>query len=211
LQSKNAIIRKKLGTKETKTIYSNIQDFAQAVKTVNVTLPEQQRFCIADKLVHELAQQALKIERHYQRPMDIEWAFDGLEDKLYIVQARPETVKNGYDGAILERYKLTTKGEVITSGRSVGDRIGQGSARVIIDSNDMYRMQAGEILVTDMTDPNWEPVMKRAAAIVTNRGGRTCHAAIIARELGIPAVVGCMDASKSHSNGYTTDNLMCRG
>lgn len=196
LQNKNAIIRKNLGTKTTKKIYKDAFDYTQSLETVSVHEKEQMRFCLSDELIQHLAHQAIKIEKHYQRHMDIEWALDGTNEKIYIVQARPETVRSIQNQNVLERFRLTGKGEVIAQGRSIGDKIGQGSARVILETKDMEHMQTGEVLVTDMTDPDWEPVMKRAAAIVTNRGGRTCHAAIIARELGIPAIVGCGDASE---------------
>src|SRR5690606_8911648 len=143
----------------------------------------------------ELAKQAMIIEQHYQRPMDIEWAKDGDDGKLYIVQARPETVKSRASANVMERYLLKEKGTVLVEGRAIGQRIGAGKVRVINDVSEMDKVQPGDVLVSDMTDPDWEPVMKRASAIVTNRGGRTCHAAIIARELGIPAVVGCGDAT----------------
>lgn len=195
LQDKHAIIRKNLGTKETKKIYKETLDYTQSLETVLVNESEQARFCMDDRAIHELAHQAIKIEKHYQRHMDIEWALDGIDGKLYIVQARPETVKSRQNQNIIERFRLTSKGKIIAKGRSIGDRIGQGNARVIAEPKDMHMMKPGEILVTDMTDPDWEPVMKHAGAIVTNRGGRTCHAAIIARELGIPAVVGCGNAS----------------
>ncbi|MBA2654257.1 MAG: phosphoenolpyruvate synthase [Gammaproteobacteria bacterium] len=196
LQAKHAIIRKNLGSKTTKKIYREERDFTKTLATVEVNESEQARFCLSDVSIQELAHQAIQIENHYQRHMDIEWALDGMDGKLYIVQARPETVKSLHKQNVIERYRLIHRGEVIAQGRSIGDKIGQGKARVIMDPRDMQIMQTGEVLVTDMTDPDWEPVMKRAGAIVTNRGGRTCHAAIIARELGIPAVVGCGDASE---------------
>jgi len=147
------------------------------------------RFSINDAEVENLARQALTIEQHYGRPMDIEWAKDGDDGQLYIVQARPETVKSRTSNTLMERYLLKEKGKVLVEGRSIGQRIGSGPVRVISSAKDMEQVREGDVLVTDMTDPDWEPVMKRASAIVTNRGGRTCHAAIIARELGIPAVV----------------------
>jgi pyruvate,water dikinase len=200
-QGKHAILRKNLGTKETKKIYQESNDFTQALLTVDVHESEQRQFCLTDLAIHELAQQAIKIENHYRRHMDIEWALDGMDGKLYIVQARPETVKSKQKQNIVERYKITSQGKVIAKGRSIGERIGQGSSRVILEPKDMANMQQGEVLITEMTDPDWEPIMKRAAAIVTDRGGRTCHAAIIARELGIPAVVGCGTASKMIKSG----------
>jgi pyruvate, water dikinase len=200
-QERNAIIRKNLGKKSTKIIYKETRDFTKALETVLVHEDDQIRFCMTDQAIHELARQAVKIERHYQMCMDIEWALDGLDGRIYILQARPETVRSLQKQNVIERYKLTSRSEVIAKGRSIGDRIGQGKARVILDPKEMHIMQQGEILVTEMTDPDWEPIMKRAAAIVTDRGGRTCHAAIIARELGIPAVVGCDDAAQKITKG----------
>lgn len=199
-QGRPAILRKNVGTKASKVIYADSESFSKALATLPVAQSQRVAFCISDDQVHELARIAVKIENHYQRPMDIEWALDGTNNELYIVQARPETVNNKKNNNVLERFKLLNTGQVIAIGRSIGDRLGQGQARVILNPSDKQEMQEGEVLVTDMTDPDWEPVMKRAAAIVTNRGGRTCHAAIIARELGIPAVVGCGDVTdKIHS------------
>lgn len=194
---KSAIIRRNLGSKLHKMIYC--QD--QAVKTVAVDAKEQQVFSLTRPEIEELARCALMIEKHYGRPMDIEWAKDGVDGKLYMLQARPETVKSRSNHMIWERYQLQEHGKVLSEGRSIGQRIGQGRVRVIRDVNEMHRVEPGDVLVSDMTDPDWEPVMKRASAIVTNRGGRTCHAAIIARELGIPAVVGCGDATQSIRDG----------
>ena len=157
-----------------------------------------------------LARQALIIEEHYGRPMDIEWGRDGDSGKIYILQARPETVQSR-SGRDLQRYSLQDRSPVIVTGRAIGSRIGAGAARVVRAAADMTRVQAGDVLVADMTDPDWEPVMKRAAAIVTNRGGRTCHAAIIARELGIPAVVGCGDATQKIPEGEAGDRVLRRG
>jgi pyruvate, water dikinase len=196
---KYPIIRRALGSKMHKMIFA---DGEKAVKTVDVPEAERHRFCLADEDVIELARFALKIEEHYQRPMDIEWARDGVDGKIYILQARPETVKSRKTEG-QERYRLKQRSEVLATGRAIGHKIGAGSVRVVKDSSQMSRVKPGDILVTDMTDPNWEPVMKRAAAIVTNRGGRTCHAAIIARELGIPAVVGCGDATQALKDGET--------
>lgn len=201
LQSRHAIIRKNLGTKGIKMVYRDGAHLQDTLETVPVDSIHQAKFCLTDLVVHELAHQAIKIENHYQRPMDIEWAMDGIDGKLYIVQARPETVKSIEKQSVIKRFVLRTSGEIITTGKSVGEKIGQGVGRVILKHNDMNHLIAGEVLVTDMTDPDWEPVMKRASAIVTNRGGRTCHAAIIARELGIPAVVGCKDASEKIHTG----------
>lgn len=196
-----AVLRRTIGAKAIKMIYTGQTEHGKTVKTVDVPSAERRQFSINDKEVEELARQALIIEKHYQRAMDIEWAKDGSDGKLYIVQARPETVKSRDDGRVMERYALKTRGRVVTEGRAIGQRIGKGRARVITDISQIARVQAGDVLVTDMTDPDWEPVMKRAAAIVTNRGGRTCHAAIIARELGIPAVVGCGDATAHIKDG----------
>ena len=197
-QGKSPIVRRNLGSKAIMMVYG--EGGGKAVKTVDVHAEQRSRFCINDADVLELAKQALVIEQHYKRPMDIEWAKDGHDGKIYILQARPETVKSRRSQNI-ERYALKTKGPVLAEGRSIGQKIGAGTAKVVSDLHEMNRIQPGDVLVTDMTDPYWEPVMKRASAIVTNRGGRTCHAAIIARELGIPAVVGCGDATKKIKDG----------
>jgi pyruvate,water dikinase len=189
-----AILRRNLGSKAIKMVYS--QDDSDAlVETVKVEKSQRNKFSLTDDELNELTRQALIIEKHYQRPMDIEWAKDGDDGLLYIVQARPETVKSRANATILERYLMKETGTVLVEGRSIGQKIGSGPVRVINDLSDMDQVQEGDVLVTDMTDPDWEPVMKRSSAIITDRGGRTCHAAIIARELGIPAVVGCGDAS----------------
>lgn len=198
---KPAIIRKNLGSKALKMVYCDDPSQARRVKIVDVDAKEHLLFSLTPAEIESLARQAMIIEKHYGRPMDIEWAKDGTNGKLYILQARPETVKSRDNKQILERYTLQKQGEVLTEGRSIGQRIGQGKARIIRDVSEMDRVQPGDVLVSDMTDPDWEPVMKRASAIVTNRGGRTCHAAIIARELGIPAVVGCGDATKTIRDG----------
>lgn len=194
-----AIVRKNIGGKAIKMIYTDGADSNSAhdksVDTVEVEMKQRQVYCISDDEVEELAKQALIIEKHYQRPMDIEWAKDGADGKLYIVQARPETVRSRDDGKVIERFVLENTSTVVATGRSIGQKIGKGAARLINDISEMNQVQPGDVLVTDMTDPDWEPIMKRASAIVTNRGGRTCHAAIIARELGIPAVVGCGNAT----------------
>ena len=194
-----AVLRRQIGAKQLKMIYSDQP--GELVKTVDTSAEERGRFCITDAEIEELARQSLTIEKHYDRPMDIEWAKDGNTGKLYIVQARPETVKSRDHVNKLERYSLSQRGELVAEGRSIGHKIGAGRARVVKSLDDMNRVEAGDVLVTDMTDPDWEPVMKRSAAIVTNRGGRTCHAAIIARELGIPAVVGCGDATQKIKDG----------
>ena len=196
---KLAVLRRNLGGKALKMVYAPA-DSAERVRTVEVPEPERRRFCLDDPDLVTLARQALIIEEHYGRPMDIEWARDGTSGEIYILQARPETVQSRA-GRTIQRYALKGKGRLLASGRSIGQRIGAGAARVIRDASEMARVQSGDVLIADMTDPDWEPVMKRAAAIVTNRGGRTCHAAIIARELGIPAVVGCGDATERISEG----------
>ena len=200
-QGKHAVLRRNLGAKAIKMIYGSEASAGKSVETVDVDEADRNRFCITDDEVMALAKQALIIEKHYQRPMDIEWAKDGDTGKLFIVQARPETVKSQESTNLMERYLLKEKGKVICEGRSIGQRIGSGPVRVVADLSEMDQVQKGDVLVTDMPDPDWEPVMKRASAIVTNRGGRTCHAAIIARELGIPAVVGCGDATEVLTSG----------
>jgi pyruvate,water dikinase len=201
-----AIISRRLGSKLQKMIFTSDNAPGKSVQTVDVAKGEQQVFCLSDQDIEQLAQYALTIEKHYQRPMDIEWGKDGVDGQLYILQARPETVQSQKNKQKLERFQLSVPaGKVLCEGRSVGQRIGQGVARVLQSSADIHKLQAGDVLVTDMTDPDWEPIMKKASAIVTNRGGRTCHAAIIARELGIPAVVGCGDATDSITDGeYVT-------
>ncbi len=199
-QDRFPILRKNLGSKAIKMVYSADSSPGRTVETVDVDEADSQRFSLTDDDVIELARMAVTIERHYQRPMDIEWGKDGDDGQLYILQARPETVQSR-SGRTIHRYTLKRRSGVITSGRSIGQKIGVGTARVIRSVSEMNRVQAGDVLVSDMTDPDWEPVMKRASAIVTNRGGRTCHAAIIARELGIPAVVGCGDATESLTDG----------
>ncbi len=198
---RSSVVRRNLGSKAIKMVYCEDPTQARTVKTVDVDIHEQGQFSLSLTEAEALAKQALLIEQHYGRPMDIEWAKDGLDGKLYILQARPETVKSRVSKQILERYTLKTTSAILSEGRSIGQRIGQGRVRVVHDISEMDRVQPGDVLVSDMTDPDWEPVMKRASAIVTNRGGRTCHAAIIARELGIPAVVGCGDATKTIKDG----------
>jgi pyruvate,water dikinase len=190
---KHAVLRRNLGSKAVKMVYAAAGS-AERVSTVEVSAADRQRFCLDDADLVTLARQALTIEEHYGRPMDIEWARDGATGAIYILQARPETVQSRA-GRTIQRYSLRARSRVLVTGRSIGQRIGAGTARVIKSAAEMARVQTGDVLVADMTDPDWEPVMKRAAAIVTNRGGRTCHAAIIARELGIPAVVGCSNAT----------------
>lgn len=197
-----AILRKNRGSKLIKMEFTDASQAGRSVRTVDVTEADRMQFSIGDEEVTELARYALIIEKHYGRPMDIEWGRDGIDGKLYILQARPETVKSQENRVeTLRRYRLKNKSAVLAEGRAIGQKVGQGVVRLIKHASEMDRVKAGDVLVTDMTDPDWEPVMKRAAAIVTNRGGRTCHAAIIARELGIPAVVGCGDATSVLSDG----------
>ncbi len=198
---KPAIIRRNLGSKQQKMIYADEHSAGKSVKVVPVDKAERNQFSLTNEELNELAKQALIIEKHYGHAMDIEWAKDGDNGKLYIVQARPETVKSRENTNVMERYLLKERGEVICEGRSIGQRIGAGSVRVVNSIHEMDKVKDGDVLVSDMTDPDWEPVMKRAAAIVTNRGGRTCHAAIIARELGVPAIVGCGNATELLSDG----------
>jgi len=196
-----AIVRKTFGSKLIKMVYSDNQQIGKQVEIIDTTEQERGSFSLNDAEIAELAKQALIIERHYQRPMDIEWAKDGIDGKLYVVQARPETVCSQSEGNVIERFQLNDKADVLVEGRAIGQKIGAGPARLVSSLDQMSLVQEGDVLVTDMTDPDWEPVMKKAAAIVTNRGGRTCHAAIIARELGIPAIVGCGDATAKIANG----------
>lgn len=198
-----AVVRRTLGSKLTQMIYSSDASHGKQVSIIDTTSQQRAAFSLTDAEVQELAKQAVIIEQHYQRPMDIEWAKDGIDGKLYIVQARPETVRSREDSNSMERYQLEGSAPVVTEGRAIGHKIGSGTAKVLASIKDMDQIQPGDVLVTDMTDPDWEPIMKRAAAIVTNRGGRTCHAAIIARELGIPAVVGCGDATERVKTGQS--------
>lgn len=198
---KHAVVRRNLGSKHQKMIYSSDASAGKSVSIVEVEKQERQQFSLTDQELHELAKQAMIIESHYGSPMDIEWAKDGDDGRLYIVQARPETVKSRQNANTMERYLLKQKGNVIAEGRSIGQRIGSGKVRIVTSIDEMDKVQPGDVLVSDMTDPDWEPVMKRAAAIVTNRGGRTCHAAIIARELGVPAIVGCGNATELLKDG----------
>ena len=196
-----SILRRNLGSKAIKMVYGEEASAGRSVKTVDVDAAERARFCLSDEEVVNLAKQAVIIEKHYGCPMDIEWAKDGDDNQLYIVQARPETVKSRSNVNVMERYLLKDKGTILVEGRAIGQRIGAGPVKIIRDVSEMDKVQPGDVLVSDMTDPDWEPVMKRASAIVTNRGGRTCHAAIIARELGIPAVVGCGNATSELQDG----------
>ena len=200
-QGRPAILRRGLGSKLIKMQLSTSNEIDQSVTTVEVDESDRLRFSINDQEVEELARYALAIERHYQQPMDIEWGRDGVDGKIYILQARPETVQAHAALEVLHRYRLKSRSEVLTVGRAIGQKVGSGPVRLVLNASEMSQVQEGDVLVTDMTDPDWEPVMKRSSAIVTNRGGRTCHAAIVARELGIPAVVGCGDATTVLSDG----------
>ncbi len=200
-EGKKAILRRGLGSKAVKMIYSDGNQAGRSVKTIDVPEADRRKFSISDAEVEELARYAMIVEAHYQRPMDLEWGRDGMDGKLYILQARPETVKASEKVDTLRRYRLKERSEALATGRAIGQRIGSGHVRAVKNASEMDRVKPGDVLVTDMTDPDWEPVMKRAAAIVTNRGGRTCHAVIIARELGIPAVVGCGDATEVLKDG----------
>jgi pyruvate,water dikinase len=199
-RSKPAIVRRALGSKLQKMVFGAAREAGKSTRTVDVPETERHRFSLTDPEVLELARYAVAIERHYGRPMDIEWGKDGNDGKLYILQARPETVKSR-KREVEERFALKGSSRVLVTGRAIGHKIGSGNVRIVPDASQMSRVKQGDVLVTDMTDPNWEPVMKLAAAIITNRGGRTCHAAIIARELGIPAVVGCGDATQRLKDG----------
>ena len=195
-QGKPAVIRRNLGSKLIKMVFADKKEAGKSTRTIDVSETERNVYSLTDADVLELGRYAMIIEQHYGRPMDIEWGKSGDDGKLYILQARPETVKSQQSGHVMEKYRLKQYSKSLTHGRAIGQKIGAGQVRVVKDASEMDRVKAGDVLVTDMTDPNWEPVMKRAAAIVTNRGGRTCHAAIIARELGIPAIVGCGNATE---------------
>ncbi|GMM84182.1 phosphoenolpyruvate synthase [Pseudoalteromonas sp. MTN2-4] len=199
-KGKPSVVRRNLGSKAIQMVYSSDESHGKQVEIIDIEPELSNRFSITDEEVQELAKQAVIIEKHYGRPMDIEWAKDGNDGKLYIVQARPETVRSNEDANVMERFQLKAQSNVIAEGRAIGHKIGSGVVRVLNSIDEMDKVQVGDVLVTDMTDPDWEPIMKRAAAIVTNRGGRTCHAAIIARELGIPAVVGCGNATDLITN-----------
>jgi pyruvate,water dikinase len=198
---KQGILKRGLGAKATKMTYTTDATVGKTIEFVPVAEADREQFCLTDAEVTELAQHALKIEDHYGRPMDIEWGKDGIDGLLYILQARPETVNSRRTGGQIEKFTLNAHSEVLVTGRAIGQKIGAGPVRVLTAIDQMHNFQTGDVLVADMTDPDWEPIMKRASAIVTNRGGRTCHAAIIARELGIPAVVGTGNATKSLSEG----------
>lgn len=194
---KPAIIRRNLGSKHKKMIYGDEGSTTKSVKIIDVEKEDRMQFSLSTEELNSLAKQAMTIEKHYGQAMDIEWAKDGDTNEIFIVQARPETVKSRQDSNVMERYVINTAGaKVLCEGRSIGQRIGAGKVRIVNNLNEMDKVQEGDVLVSDMTDPDWEPVMKRASAIITNRGGRTCHAAIIARELGVPAIVGCGNATE---------------
>jgi pyruvate, water dikinase len=210
--NKPSVLRRGLGSKVNKMVFAATQAAGRSVETKPVELAERQRFSLTDGEVEELARYAVAIEQHYGRPMDIEWGRDGLDGKLYILQARPETVKSQEAKTdSLTRYRLTGSGKQLAEGRAIGSKVGQGPARVIANVDEIARFMPGDVIVTDMTDPNWEPVMKKASAIITNRGGRTCHAAIIARELGVPAIVGCEDATEVIQDGAEVTASCCEG
>ena len=198
---KHAVIRRNLGSKLIKMVFASEKVAGRSTRTVDVPESDRHHFSINDAEVEELARYAMIIEKHYQRPMDIEWGKDGRDGRIYVLQARPETVKSQEGAGRLQKFRLNSYSKVLASGRAIGQKIGVGPVRVVHDPREMDKVQPGDVLVADMTDPNWEPVMKRASAIVTNRGGRTCHAAIIARELGIPAIVGCGDATETLGEG----------
>ena len=199
-EGRPAVLRRTLGQKAIKMIYSGKDD--NPVKTVNVDAEDSLHFCINDDEIHSLAKMAMTIEQHYKRPMDIEWAKDGVDGKIYIVQARPETVQSRHENQhVIEKYELKQTSRILATGRSIGSKIGSGRAHLLKNLDNMNEFKEGDVLLTDMTDPDWEPIMKKASAIITNRGGRTCHAAIIAREMGVPAVVGCGDATEKISDG----------
>jgi pyruvate,water dikinase len=196
-----AIIRRTLGSKQLRMVFDEQRSAGRSTKIESIPLVDQARFSLTDEDVLLLARYAMSIEQHYGRAMDIEWGKDGLDGQLYILQARPETVKSNAGNGGTEKYQLQQRGDVLVEGRAIGQKIGCGRVRIILSADEMSKVQAGDVLVTDMTDPNWEPVMKKASAIITNRGGRTCHAAIIARELGIPAIVGCGHATSALREG----------
>lgn len=210
--NKLPIIRKTIGSKAIKMVFSNTNSTNKSVETVNVSDNLRQQFSISDDQITELAKFAVIIEEHYKMPMDVEWGLDGVDGKIYILQARPETVKSREnDLSIQTRYQIKERGDVLVTGRSVGQKAASGTVKLVKDHTMMDKIKSGDILVTDMTDPDWEPVMKRASAIITNRGGRTCHAAIIARELGIPAIVGCGTATEVLKDGMEVTVSCCQG
>ncbi len=211
-EGKPAVLRRSLGTKAEKMIFSTAQSAGKSVVVKPVEQSDRDKFSLTDAEIEELAKYAVSIEKHYGRPMDIEWGRDGNDGKLYILQARPETVKSQETRTdVLTRYRMKAEGDKIAEGRAIGGKVGVGPARVIKDVSEINLFREGDVIVTDMTDPNWEPVMKKAAAIITNRGGRTCHAAIIARELGVPAIVGCEDATHVIRDGEDVTASCCEG
>ncbi len=197
----HAVVKKTFGSKLIKMVYAQSQEHGKQVEVIDTDETERNQFSLTEAEIEQLAKQAIIIEHHYQRPMDIEWAKDGIDGQLYIVQARPETVCSQSDQNVIERFQLGSRSKALIEGRAIGQRIGSGTVRLVESLDQMNQVQVGDVLVTDMTDPDWEPVMKKASAIVTNRGGRTCHAAIIARELGIPAIVGCGHATEALTDG----------
>ncbi|MDO8989462.1 MAG: phosphoenolpyruvate synthase, partial [Sideroxyarcus sp.] len=206
-----AVIRRTLGSKQQRMVFDEQRSAGRSCRIEPVPVADQQRFSLSDEDVLQLARYAMSIEKHYGRPMDIEWGKDGIDGKLYILQARPETVKSNAAAGGTEKYRLQQRGDVLVEGRAIGQKIGTGRVRIVASTAEMDKVQEGDVLVTDMTDPNWEPVMKKAAAIITNRGGRTCHAAIIARELGIPAIVGCGHATTALQEGETVTASCAEG
>ena len=208
-KNNHPIIRKNIGSKALKMIFSNDQN--EPVKYIQAKEVESKNFSINDDQCIQLGKMALLIENHYKKPMDIEWGIDGVSGKIFILQARPETVSSQEDKNQRLQFKIKSKGELLISGRSIGNKVGVGKVSILDSINDMNLLQDGDVLVTDMTDPDWEPIMKKASAIVTNRGGRTCHAAIIARELGIPAVVGTGNSTKVLSDKETVSVSCCEG
>ena len=200
-KGKMAIIRRSIGSKMIEMVFDTSPDAREPVKTIDVPEADRRRFSITDEDVMELAKFAVTIEKHYGRPMDIEWGKDGDDGKLYILQARPETVNSQQSGESVQVFQLKSRSKVLATGRAIGQKIGMGRVRIVRDPSEMFKVEKGDVLVADMTDPNWEPVMRRSAAIVTNRGGRTCHAAIVAREIGVPAVVGCGNATEVLKDG----------
>jgi len=206
-----AVIRRALGSKQQRMVFDEQRSAGRSCRIEPVPAADQARFSLSDEDVLQLARYAVSIEKHYGRPMDIEWGKDGLDGKLYILQARPETVKSNAGSGGTEKFRLHQRGTVLVEGRAIGQKIGQGRVRIVASTAEMDKVQAGDVLVTDMTDPNWEPVMKKASAIITNRGGRTCHAAIIARELGIPAIVGCGNATSELQDGETVTASCAEG
>jgi pyruvate, water dikinase len=207
LQDKNAIVQKRLGEKAKTMIYGS-----DANTVVNIATPkhQQEKFVLTDEEITRIAHWALIIESHYKKPMDIEWAKDGDTGKIFIVQARPETVHSQKNPLVVKEYKLLSKGEPLTSGEAIGSKIATGTARILQSPEDAGKLQPGEIVVTDLTSPDWDPILKNATAIITNKGGRTSHASIVARELGVPAIVGCGNATEAIADGAIITVSCCR-